>query len=100
MSSFIQVSNLYILNRAYDMKYPIGDATCKVLQSCGQDYAKISDYSNQLQKQSITAAQQVSKAAKSWPIKSDLEEALGTTTSIAEWVRSLKHSIHNAIIAC
>jgi len=88
-----------ILKRSNELVY-LGDATCKVLQSCGQDYAKISDYSNQLQKQSITAAQQVSKAAKSWPIKSDLEEALGTTTSIAEWVRSLKHSIHNAIIAC
>ena len=44
--------------------YCSGDATCKVLQSCGRDSSTINDLSNRLERQSIEAAKLVSGQIK------------------------------------
>ena len=59
---------------------------------------KLEETSNNLSRQSILAAKQVTKAAKMWPAEVELDTALELTAAIGEHVRSLKHSIHNAII--
>ena len=54
---------------------------------------------NRLASHSITTAEQVDRAAKVWPSPHELQTAVNLTAALSEHVRSLKHSLHNAISA-